>query len=162
VWGWRQHTQIEEALSGYGVGGKPYDLASPLISGGNMSTQNQIEEKVSEQLLTSVNTLVAVANTVHTIQILRAKAKDIQKIVSKTEEYQQYISANKKFREKYEAWKSTCPEYQAKVQAFAKVVELKEYQEKRAINKEIAQLRKKMIEDALKAYEMLPPEWKVQ
>jgi len=161
VWGWRQHTQIEEALSGYGVGGKPYDLASPLISGGNMSN-TQVEEKITAQLNASITTLVSVANTVHAMQLLRAKARDLQKIISKTEEYQQYTTASKKYKEKLEAFKASCPEYQDKLTAYQKVVELNEYKEKQALLKKIAQLRKETVEQALKAYELLPPEWKVQ
>jgi hypothetical protein len=132
------------------------------FSGGNMSnTQTQtVEEKLQAQLNTSIATLISVANTVHTIQILRTKARDIQKVINKTEEYQQYVSANKKYKEKLEAWKASCPEYKEKITAFAKVAELNEYKEKQALLKKVAQLRKEMVEQALKAYELLPPEWK--
>jgi cell fate (sporulation/competence/biofilm development) regulator YlbF (YheA/YmcA/DUF963 family) len=162
VWGWRQLHRVEEALPYGGVEGKPYDLASPLISGGNMSTQTQVEEKITAQLNASITTLVSVANTVHAIQLLRTKARDLQKIISSTEEYKAYVSSNKKYKEKLEAFKASCPEYQDKLIAYQKVVELNEYKEKQALLKKVAQLRKEMIEQALKAYELLPPEWKVQ
>jgi cell fate (sporulation/competence/biofilm development) regulator YlbF (YheA/YmcA/DUF963 family) len=125
-----------------------------------MSTQTQVEEKITDQLNASITTLVSVANTVHAIQLLRAKTRDLQKIISRTEEYQQYTTASKKYREKLEAWKASCPEYKEKVEAFQKVQELPEFKEKTITNKQIAQLRKKVVEDALKAWELLPPEWK--
>jgi rubrerythrin len=128
------------------------------FSGGNMSTQ--VEEKITDQLNTSVTALISVANTVHAIQLLRAKSKDLQKIISKTEEYQTYLVANKKYKERLEAFKASCPEYKEKITAFAKVAELNEYKEKQALLKKVAQLRKEMVEQALKAYELLPPEWK--
>jgi cell fate (sporulation/competence/biofilm development) regulator YlbF (YheA/YmcA/DUF963 family) len=125
-----------------------------------MSTQ--IEEKITDQLNASVTALVSVANTVHAIQILRAKAKDLQKIINKTEEYQTYLVANKKYKEKLEQFKANCPEYKEKIITYQKVQELQEFKEKLAINKEVAKLRKQMVEEALRAYEMLPAQFKVQ
>jgi cell fate (sporulation/competence/biofilm development) regulator YlbF (YheA/YmcA/DUF963 family) len=131
-----------------------------------MSTQTvqetRFEEQIAQQLYSSVNALVSVANTVHAISILREKARNLQKVINKTEEYQAYLTASKKYKEKLEAFKASCPEYQEKVVALQKVQELKDYQDKKAILKEMARLRKRMFEDALKAYDMLPPEWKVQ
>ena len=133
-----------------------------LFSGENMSTQTQVEEKITDQLNTSIATLISVANTVHAIQLLRAKGRDLQKIISKTEEYQAYLTASKKYKERLEAFKASSPEYKEKVEAFQKVQGLPEFKEKLAINKEVAKLRKQMVEEALRAYEMLPAQFKVQ